>query len=874
MESGIRTPDQRVRVFVSSTLGEVAGEREVVRAAVECLRLTPVMFELGARPHAPRDLYRAYLAQSDIFIGLYWERYGWVAPGAAVSGLEDEYTLGGDLPRLLYVKEPAPRREPRLRDLVERIEAEGTGCYRRFSTSEELAELVQDDLALVLSERFLSSGAPACRLESRTGGRPRDQRAALPVFPTTLIGREALVADVCDLVEGDDVRLVTLTGPGGIGKTRLAVACAGRLLPGYPGGARFVSLAALRDPDLVLSGVASALGASTEHRRRPLDAVAAHFDDRPALLVLDNLEQVVSVGPHLVDLLTAAPRLTLLVTSRAPLRVRGEHEYPVPALGLPCEQPGWTRRLAAVPAVSLFVDRARAVRRDFELTAENAFAVAEICRRLDGLPLAIEIAAARVRLLPPDALLTRLTTRLDALGSGPSDLPDRQRTLRATIDWSYDLLDEESARALAMLAVFVDGWTLEAAARVCERDDLEMLEVLDVLSGQSLVVTAAAAAEPRFGMLATVRDYAGELLDRSDERDAVSNRHAAYCCDLVEAAQRPIRGDDQAAWVARLDAEHGNLRAAIRWLLDRGDGERVSELMWGAVLSWWLKGHLLEVRPWVHEALGLLEGLNPDQQAKLLTATAVVALEVGDDDEVRSCVERTRELLDEHGDPVVQAVALLFKGYTLPSFGDLESAQRCIETALDAFRALDEPFYTGLATTSLGGFLCVAGDLPGARRYQEEAVTIARRIRNSHLLAQSLTELAVVAVLEERPGEARTRLEEASGLLAEADAADGSALALAAYARLAALEGDAAGAARALASAEAVRGRVGIVVWPSYREAEGRLAADLRVTLGPDAYGRAVADGRAVTAQEALAAAARSASAVAVPAGDQAVGSS
>ena len=289
----IRTPDQRLRVFVSSTLGELADERAAVARAISGLRLTPVLFELGARPHPPRELYRAYLAQSDIFIGLYWQRYGWVGPGMDISGLEDEFRLSHSIPRLLYVKKPAPDREPGLTAMIEELQTEGTDSYRSFGTPRELGRLVRDDLALLLSERFAAansradrSASPACNSDQRG---PR----SLPVTSTTLIGRERDIVEVSNLLAKPEVRLVTLTGPGGIGKTRLAIAVGEQLDDRYPRGTVFVALASIARPELVLPRIAAAVGVTIEGVRPPLDVLVERFAETPTLLVLDNLEQVV-----------------------------------------------------------------------------------------------------------------------------------------------------------------------------------------------------------------------------------------------------------------------------------------------------------------------------------------------------------------------------------------------------------------------------------------------------------------------------------------------------------------------------------------------------------------------------------------------------
>src|SRR5215831_11868041 len=410
----IRTPDQRVRVFVSSTLQELAAERQAVRDAVTRLRLVPVMFELGARPHPPRPVYRAYLAQSQVFVGIYWQSYGWVAPGEQVSGLEDEYELSAGLPRLVYVKAPAPDREPRLAALLARIRDEGGISYKAFADAAELQRLVEDDLAVLLSERFEMTqlGGDAAEGALLAG--------AVPVPATPLLGREQEAAAIEDLVVREGVRLVTLTGPGGVGKTRLMLEAARRLGPGFADGVRFVELAAVSAADLVAPAIAAGLGLNTSAGQLTAD-LESYLRPRRLLLAVDNFEQVIAAAPLLAGLLAAAPGLVMLVTSRAVLRLSGEHEFAVPPLPVPpAGAAPDLEELRRYASVDLFTERARAAAPGFELTGGNAGAVAEICRRLDGLPLAIELAAARVRLLPPQALAARLDERFGLLtGGGP-----------------------------------------------------------------------------------------------------------------------------------------------------------------------------------------------------------------------------------------------------------------------------------------------------------------------------------------------------------------------------------------------------------------------------------------------------------------------
>ncbi|MFL6128630.1 MAG: DUF4062 domain-containing protein, partial [Mycobacteriales bacterium] len=484
-------------MFVSSTLGELAEERQAVSRAISALRLTPVMFELGARPHPPQQLYRAYLAQSDVFVGLYWQRYGWVGPGMDISGLEDELQLSSAFPRLLYVKVPAPEREPRLAEMLARIEAEGSVSYRHFRTPRELGRLVRDDLATLLSEQFAAAHHPTA---ATAPPGPREPRP-LPVDATSLVGREQDIDAVAGLAQRPEVRLVTLTGLGGIGKTRLAVAVGARLVDHFEARTAFVPLAAVTEPELVLPGVARAVGVELAGSGSPLEALVEYFGDERWLLILDNLEQVVDAAGDVDALLARCRGVVILATSRTVLGLRAEREYPVPPLSLPADLAGRpVAELAAAPAVALFVDRARAARPRFALTESNAAAEAEICRRLDGLPLAIELAAARTRLLDPDALLDRLSRSLDALGTGAVDLPERQRTLRATVEWSVGLLSEDERSLLEVAAVFVDGWTVEAAARVAGLAEDEALDRSEALARHSLISLDLGGDRPRLRM--------------------------------------------------------------------------------------------------------------------------------------------------------------------------------------------------------------------------------------------------------------------------------------------------------------------------------------------------------------------------------------
>ncbi|MGY1823220.1 DUF4062 domain-containing protein [Geodermatophilus sp. SYSU D00079] len=849
--TAIRTPDQRLRVFVSSTLAELAEERAAVARAITALRLTPVLFELGARPHPPRELYRAYLAQSDVFVGLYWQRYGWIGPGMDVSGLEDEFRLSSSIPRLLYVKVPAPDREPRLTAMIAELESAGADSYRPFRTPRELARLVRDDLALLLSERFGSAdraadheGPPPSTAPDRPGPR------TLPVTSTSLIGRERDVAEVSQLL-GSGARLVTLTGPGGVGKTRLAIAVAEGLADRHPRGPVFVPLASVADPALVLPRVAAVLGATVDGARRPLDAVAEHLADVPTLLVLDNLEQVVGVAPDLDELLARCAGLTVLATSRTPLRLRAEREYAVGPLTVPASaQPLDPDELAALPAVRLFVDRARAVRHDFTLTPDDAPAVAEICRRLDGLPLAIELAAARTRLLDPAALLARLGRRLDTLGTGPVDLPERQRTLRATVEWSVGLLADDEQRMLATLSVFVEGWTLEAAVHVCGLPEERTLDLLDVLTGHSLVTVDVSGTGPRFRMLAAVQELAAERLAARADQGDVARRHAGYFRALVEDADWPA--ERQGRWAGRLRTEEENLRAAIGWFLahDVAPLPHLFRILW---LFWQMRGRMPEARAWIGRLQRQADALDDRARAELLFTSAVTAVEVGDDASALAAVDELRCVVGRTGDAYLESAAQLATSWTLPISDDFEGALRAASTALDGFRRQDEPFMAFAALT-VGGLEMALGRPEDARAHLTEADRLGSRYDNTWLRSAAGSQLATLAVRSGHLDEARALLVRSVERGEETEVSTlPLTFSLVATAHLALARGDAPRAATALGAADGLRHRAGLRAWPATRRAEAELVARVAQALGAEEHAAAFAAGGELGHREAVA---------------------
>ena len=778
----IRTPDQRVRVFVSSTLRELAAERQAVRDAVMRLRLVPVMFELGARPHPPQRVYRAYLAQSQVFVGVYWQSYGWVPPEHEVSGLEDEYLLAADLPRLIYVKEPAPDRAERLAGMLARIRDDAEVSYQHFSESAELGQLVENDLALLLSERF-----DLTKAHERDAGEAR-RAGSLPVPATPLVGREPDAAAVSEMVLAEGARLVTLTGPGGVGKSRLAVEAARRLGPTFADGVRFVELASVRAAELAAPGIAAGLGLRTSGGRS-VDDLKSYLRSRRLLLVLDNFEQLLGTAWLVADLLADAPGLVVLVTSRTVLRLSGEHEYPVPTLSVPPRASRDAADTLQYASVRLFADRAHAKTPAFQLTDANARDVAEVCRRLDGLPLAIELAAARIRLLPPQALLARLGHRQEVLTGGARDLPARQQTLKATLDWSFGLLTGAEQAVFARLGVFAGTFSLPAAEAVCGKncvpgsDDAgESADVMDTLSSlvdNSLVRPEKGTGEPRFMLLDTIREYALDRLRSGAGWQDAHDLHAAYFMALAEPAEAELHDPGQLGWLDRLETEHDNLQSAMSWLIDQDHLQQALHMGWATWRYWWLHGHAEELAPFVDQIPARSERLPPHVRAQAWFAAGFEHLARGDEATGQHHMEQSLPLFRQTGDKLNAARALNALGHLSALQGQPAAASQRLEESLALLReadsdqlAADERARYGLAVaearTFLGQVRLLEGDHDRAARLLTDSLAGARRIRDRFAILISLYDLALAKQAQGDLTGADSYLKEGLSLAAEA----------------------------------------------------------------------------------------------------------
>ncbi len=841
----IATPDRRLRVFVSSTLEELAPERRAVRDAVVRLRLSPVMFELGARPHPPRDLYRAYLAQSEVFVGVYGDRYGWVGPGMAVSGLEDELVLSAGMPRLLYVRTPAPDRDPRLTALLTRVQAEGGVSTTPYRDPEGLGRQVADDLAVLLSERF-ARAAPVP---------PGLAAGWVPTPPTPMVDRTAELATVTALLGDPGVRLVVLTGPGGIGKTRLALAAAAAAEP-LRDGTWFVDLAGVRDPADVPGAVAEAVGVTAEGSRPLLDLVADRLAGRRALLVVDNLEQVASAAPGLATLLARCPRTQLLATSRTVLHLRGEHDVPIGPLGTPGPGEAGPAAVAEVPAVELFVARARQADPAFGLTGVTAGPVAELVRRLDGLPLAVELAAARVRTLPPRLLLARLDRALDRaldLGDPDVDVPDRQRTLRATIAWSHDLLDEHGRALLARLSVCADGCTLDTAEAVgAGRDgdgaaDLDVLETLSDLVAHSLVSpTDTGDGEPRFRMLELVRTFAAERLRERGEEEATRTRWAQHLARLGAEAGAGLSGPAARLWRTRLDAETADLRAALRWAVATDRAELAVRLTAPLVRWWWARG-LLPAMAELAEATAALPsaaGLAPDLAGRLSWARAALRIALGSPGAAAPLLDGVVAASRARDDAWLVGHGLSARAMTLPPADPRVGP--LLDEALDELRRSGDGWSVAFSGMLRSGVALAGGDPVTAERVAGEARALAAAAADDQLAALLTDTLALAALLAGDLTAARARLDEAVALHRRTRDLEGVATCLEVLAALTLALGDHGAAARLAGAAEAARAGLGVARWSPHQALADRLRAALRAALGDGAEARERAAGAAL----------------------------
>jgi predicted ATPase/class 3 adenylate cyclase len=676
------------------------------------------------------------------------------------------------------------------------------------------------------------------------------QSSNLPVPASSFVGRESELRELRQCLRHN--RLVTLTGPGGTGKTRLALRAGSEMTEQFTDGVRIVWLASVTDPELVPSAVAQAVGLSRQGVTSLAETVERYLKDRRMLLVLDNFEQVVGAAPFVARLLAGTSRLKILVTSRAALRISAEQELPVPPLALPAQYGREDlKELEQTESIALFVQRARSVRPDFRLTASNAAAIREICRRLDGLPLALELAAARMRTLEPQDVARRLNHSLDLLTGGPRDLPVRQQTLRSAVAWSYELLDAEQQNLFRQIGVFAGGFTLEAVETVCCNN---ALDVLEILVEHSLVKTSVELDGTRYRLLQPVREFALERLEAGGGASEVRRRHAEYFLGLVERAEKRMQGPEQLEWLDRLEAENDNLRAALSWAVSEGRDDIAVRIAWGMWMFWWLHGYHQEGRRWMDS---MLKMDLPDRSRTIaLTVAGNLAVVAGDHTSAQAYLPWAVGLARKVEDKVRLAVALHVLGLSLLNSLDLEASVECLTEALPMFTASGNQMMVSGIRTHLGTAALMQGDLDRADSETLEGLAVARRSGDPVSTYFALYNLGQVAMAR---GDFRTALNTLrEGLLLAAGTASKARVThfLESIAIVVGVEEDAEKSARLLGASAAMRnaGDVTTFVYLSpSRSLYDRTVAAITARLGSEVYEELRYEGGQLTIEQAIA---------------------
>ena len=676
--------------------------------------------------------------------------------------------------------------------------------------------------------------------------------------PTPLIGRDRELELLRRDLLGETVRLITVMGPGGVGKTRLALAAARSVETAFPDGVWFVDLVPLRDPTHLDATIAQALHLEEVGTRSPSERVTAHLRNRRVLLVLDNFEQIMSAATRVAELLAACPHLKVLVTSREPLNLRLEHRMVLAGLALPDLVRPTPESVAQAASSALFLERARVVQPDFALSPADARAVAELVHRLDGMPLAIQITAARSNVLSPAAMLTRLQGQALLSTEEARDVPARHHTLRDAIAWSHALLDSSEQIVFRQLGVFAGGWTLDAAEDIVRTGDSgsPLWHLLGSLVDKSLVQTEGVdGADRRYRMLETIREYAEDRLTASAEVDGARQRHAAYYLALAERAEPELWGPEERTWLRRVKQEHQNFQAALQWAMDRGGGETAMRLAGALAYFWWVLGYLREGRRWLEQALALGPDAPSLFHGRALVGASVLTALLGDQPEARRLLQRAFELAETVGGPDAATSAICRLCVVAILESDPQMAQVLGERALALLsRGVEDPRWQAPKLFKLAWARMLLDDLEGAEAALTESLDLARTLENKRLAAAVMSDLARVKL--QRGDDAGAAAQAAAALTAAVEQEHLRALWVAVV--TAALVGghrrDLDRAVRLLAAAEAWSESTGdvLVFGPRVRKETEQIAARARDQLGESAYRTAVTEGRALSADEAV----------------------
>jgi predicted ATPase len=758
--STIKTPDQRLRVFISSTLKELKGERNAAYEAVSRLHLTPILFELGARPHLARDLYKAYVEQSHIFIGIYGDQYGWIAPGMEISGLEEEYNSAGRKPKLIYIKSDPAQRDPRLQKMLHAIRDRDGISYKYFSTPDELRELIASDLSLLLSERFDSFNTSHSTTATH-------RRHNLPANRIRIIGRVNELRELSALILDDGERLVTLTGTGGSGKTRLSLELAHSLIEKFD-EVYFIDLSTLTDPKLISSTVAKSIGLREAGSRTPEEQLLDYVTGKNILFILDNFEQIREGSPIVIRLLESSPTVSIVVTSRIALRIRGEREFPVLPLELPASSAAEPDAdLSTFSSVALFLRCARAVQPALSLSPDTMNAIAEICTRLDGIPLAIELAAARVKVFPPIVMKNKLNNRLSILSGGARDLPGRQQTMRGAIGWSYDLLDEKAKALFGRLSIFSGGCTVDAIEKICNFDNgigSDPHDALESLVEMNLVrVRERSDGGIRLDMFETIKEFAAERLEETEDRRTLEHKHGEYYVTFVRNIEPRFRSGEREIYLSQVEEDLDNIRTIVTRSLDETIDRRIGIELIG-YLGWFfhLRGYLSEGRDAATAILRLPDAQERTElRAGALFPAGGLAWSQSDFENARKYLDESVAIFKSAGNKYWQIQSQVLLAGSYASLREYDRAYTLLNECVHIAREIGDRWGEAYSLYWLGDVLYLRScNAAAARTIYEESLEIYTVLNDPWGIAEVKGHLGIIATYQGDLGIARSALEE------------------------------------------------------------------------------------------------------------------